>query len=64
MARRLLYGWHNHRGYLVSRYPPDSPIRPAVCLETMAEVHDMLKRQRADIMWIPKLTKDQSEKGL
>lgn len=64
MARRLLYGWFDRRGYLVSRYPPDSPVRPAACLETLDEVKDMLKRQRADIMWIPPLPKDQSAKGL
>lgn len=63
MPRRLLYGWHDERGYLVSREPPDSPVRPAICLESLDEVNIMIKRQRADIMWIPPLKKLNSQKG-
>lgn len=63
MVRRLLYGWQDHRGYLVSRYPPDSPVRPAVCLETLEEVSEMIKRQRADIMWLPALKPEHYLKG-
>ena len=55
MRQRLLYGWHDERGYLISRYPPDSPVRPAVCLETLADANEMAKRQRSEILWYPPL---------
>lgn len=54
------YGWHDpRRGYLVSREPPDAPVRPAVAFETPAQALASVKRSRrlAEILWIPPLPK-------
>lgn len=54
------YGWHDpRRGFLVSREPPDAPVRPSVAFETPAEAVAAVKRSRrlAEILWIPTLPK-------
>ena len=54
------YGWHDpRRGFMVSRYPPDSPVRPSVAYESAEEALASVKRARrkAEILWIPALPK-------
>jgi hypothetical protein len=54
--RQQLYGWLDHaKGYLVSRYPPDAPVRPALVFETIGEVTAMVERRKAKILWWPPL---------
>lgn len=56
MPRPQLYGWHDPRkGYLVSRYPPDAPVRPALAFATPSEVIAMVERKRATLLWWPPL---------
>jgi hypothetical protein len=65
---RQFYGWFDpDRGdwqdskpgrYCVSRYPPDSPVRPSIEFETAEEAENMIKKQRrGEILWIPALPK-------
>ena len=57
---RHFYGWHDpRRGFLISRYPPDAPVRPAVAYETPEEAVAAVKRARrlAEVLWIPPLPK-------
>lgn len=60
MIQRIFYGWLDaRRGFLVSRYPPDSPVRPALSFESADEATaTMKKRHRGKIMWLPPLSKD------
>lgn len=54
------YGWHDpRRGFLVSRYPPDSPIRPAIAFDNPEEALASVRRARrkAEILWFPPLPK-------
>lgn len=64
-VRRLFYGWHDpRRGFLVSRYPPDAPVRPALEFETAQEAINSVKRsRRAEIMWLPPLSKELLGRG-
>jgi len=57
---RQVYGWHDpRRGFLVSREPPDSPVRPAIAFESAEEAIASIKRsRRAEILWIPPLPKE------
>lgn len=66
--QRQFYGWYDpSRGnwqnpeagrYLVSREPPDSPVRPAVAFDSAEEAIEAIKkRRRAEIVWFPPLTK-------
>ena len=43
-AQRLLYGWYdpNRKAFLVSRYPADSPVRPALEFESLSEAQQMV----------------------
>lgn len=58
--QRIFYGWFDaRRGFLVSRYPPDSPVRPAIEFETAEEAQaTMKKRHRGEVMWLPALSKE------
>lgn len=58
--QRQFYGWHDpRRGYLVSREPPDSPVRPALEFETADEaIATIKKRHRGEVLWIPALPKE------
>ncbi len=60
-ARPLYYGWYdqNRQEYLVSRHPPDSPVRPALSFETAAEATSMAQRKRLEIIWWPPLSPTQ-----
>jgi hypothetical protein len=56
LIRRLYYGWMTKDGtFRVSAYPPDSPVRPSVVIQTKAEVVAMIEKKRADIYWWPPL---------
>lgn len=56
MIRPQFYGWHDPRkGYLVSRQPPDAPVRPSTAFDTASEVMAMIERKRGKIMWWPPL---------
>lgn len=56
MIRQQFYGWHDpKRGYLVSRYPPDAPVRPAAIYQTVSDAMTMVERKRAKILWWPPL---------
>ena len=55
-VKREFYGWHDPiKGYLVSRLPPDAPVRPEQAYETANEVMEMIERRRARIYWWPPL---------
>lgn len=59
MIRHQFYGWLDPvRGYLVSRYPPDAPVRPAISFETKGDVMVMVDKKRAKIMWWPPLPEE------
>jgi hypothetical protein len=63
--RQQLYGWHDPaKGYLVSQYPPDAPVRPAIVLETLSEVTAMVDRRKAKILWWPPLPESRNSAGL
>jgi hypothetical protein len=52
------YGWLDpRRGYLVSREPPDNPVRPALAFESADEAVATIKRKRGVILWSPALPK-------
>jgi hypothetical protein len=57
--QRQFFGWHDpKRGFVVSRYPPDAPVRPSSSFETADEAITAVKRSyRAVILWIPPLPK-------
>lgn len=58
--QRQFYGWYDpRRGFLISRYPPDAPVRPAVAYDTPDEAVAAVKRSRrlAEVLWIPALPK-------
>lgn len=57
MARPLLYGWFdpNKQTFLVSKYPPDAPVRPSIPFETMAAANEFIRRKRLKILWFPPL---------
>jgi hypothetical protein len=56
---RHFYGWHDvRRGYLVSRYPPDAPVRPALAFDSAEDAISTIRKQRrGEIIWIPALSK-------
>lgn len=59
-ADHNFYGWHDpRRGFLISRYPPDAPVRPAVAYDSAEEAVAAVKRSRrlAKVLWIPALPK-------
>ena len=54
--KRDFYGWHDSiKGFLVSRLPPDAPVRPAEVYESAGEVMVMIERRKARIYWWPPL---------
>lgn len=58
MGQLQFYGWHDaRRGYLVSREPPDSTVRPALSFDSADEAAATIKRKRGVILWWPALPK-------
>lgn len=57
LIRRLYYGWYDLKAqnFRLSAYPPDSPVRPSVTIETKADVMAIIEKKRADIYWWPPL---------
>ena len=62
--RPLYFGWYDQRRnrLMVSRSPPDAPVRLSIQFEHPAEVTEMLERKRADILWSPELPQDLNER--
>ena len=58
MRRTLLYGRYDpkKREYLLSRLPPDAPVRPSVLIsEQKNDIVDYARRKHADVYWWPVL---------
>lgn len=55
--RRQFFGWYDPttREFLISLYPPDAPVRPALRLDSMSQVETFREKKRADILWWPPL---------
>lgn len=41
------------RGYLVSKYPPDAPVRPSAEFESLEEAERFAASKRSELMWFP-----------
>jgi hypothetical protein len=56
---RQFYGWHDpNKGFLVSREPPDAPVRPAWVFEAAADAEAYIKKTKhAKVLWFGKMPK-------
>jgi hypothetical protein len=63
---RLYYGWYDqpHQVYRLSLYPPDAPVRPSLRFPKRADLMDVVKRKRGEVMWWPPLTQKQMSESL
>lgn len=61
VIRKLYFGWWDMKSlaFRISLYPPDSPVRPSLAIDSMAEVKALLERKRADVFWSPPLPADE-----
>jgi hypothetical protein len=65
MIRRQYYGWYDpkRQEFRLSLLPPDAPVRPSVSYSSMAEIQQMALRRRAQVLWLPPLTREQERIG-
>ena len=55
-VKRILYGWRRGRYFLVSKSPPDAPVRPAWLCDSVEQATAVAERKRAELMWWPAIS--------